>query len=189
MWKMPNELWKKLLSSITWCCRCQSLLCEEFVGCATLAPLMPSVWKHWCEFLVTYNVWHVVCGLRKPDPVRCRSILNKFWERYRVVYPNHSIWSEIEEHGVDLGQCCPVLLHGGRGARQKEAAVLGYGISFFHWFWNPGCQWCSHSQSLQSNEAELPWGFYCASNADLCLAQDDERWCGSTGHLSIHHFG
>ena len=84
--------------------------------------------KHWCEFLVTYNVWHVMCGLRKPDPARCRSILTTFWERYRTVYPNHSIWSEIEEHRVDLGQCCPVLLHGdeGRGRKKQPFLIMAY---------------------------------------------------------------
>ena len=91
--------------------------------------------KDWCQFLVDYNMWHLMVGLRRPDARRERAILTEFWRRYRLSCPDHQIWQTFEQFGVDPASCAPMLLHGDEGRGRKKApflvcsyhSVLGFG--------------------------------------------------------------
>ena len=87
--------------------------------------------KDWCKFLIDYNCWHVMVGLRKPDPKRERDILAAFWDRYKQVYPRHEIWAEFDKNHVDLSRTCPMLLHGDEGRGRKKAPFL---VAAYHSF-------------------------------------------------------
>ena len=93
--------------------------------------------RSWCEFLTSFNCWHVMVGLHQPDPPREQAILAKFWKNYRQVAPDHQLWQLVEKHSVDLSRCCPVMLHADEGRGRKRApfwvasyhSFLGYGTT------------------------------------------------------------
>jgi len=80
--------------------------------------------RDWCQFLVDYNMWHLLVGLKKPDARRERAILAEFWKRYKLLYPQHQIWDTFQRHGVDPACCAPMLLHGDEGRGRKKAPFL-----------------------------------------------------------------
>lgn len=80
--------------------------------------------RDWCQFLVDYNMWHLLVGLKKPDATRERAILAEFWKRYKLLYPQHQIWDTFQRHGVDPACCAPMLLHGDEGRGRKKAPFL-----------------------------------------------------------------
>ena len=84
--------------------------------------------RDWCEFLVNYNVWHVMLGLYNPDRRRERCILKEFWRRFKILKPDHQIWGEADKHKVDMSRCLPVALHGdeGRGRKRGPFLVVAY---------------------------------------------------------------
>lgn len=80
--------------------------------------------KDWCTFLLQYNCWHVMCGLSRPDPTRERAILAKFWEKFKVLQPDHDVWGIFERQKVDASLCCPIVVHGDEGRGRKKAPFL-----------------------------------------------------------------
>ena len=85
--------------------------------------------QDWCKFLINYNVWHVMCGLRKADRNRECMILSEFWKRYKVANPNSGLWAEFQQYNVDVSRCCPLVLHGDEGRGRKKAPFL---ITAYH---------------------------------------------------------
>ena len=93
--------------------------------------------ESWAQFLVDYNVWHVVVGLHQPNKPREEAILAKFWDQYRSLFPDHQLWALGEKHGINWARCCPVLMHGDEGRGRKRApflvtsyhSVLGFGTA------------------------------------------------------------
>ena len=80
--------------------------------------------RNWCQFLVTYSCWHIVCGLVQPNPPRERAILQEFWRRYRLWRPNHDLWQLVDSRGIDLSRMAPMVLHGDEGRGFKKSAFL-----------------------------------------------------------------
>ena len=91
----------------------------SYTGDMSVIPLF-----HWLRFLVTFNTWHTVVGLMKPDPAREVAILTEWWKRFKQLKPHHQIWNEFSKHGVDVGRCCPLLLHGDEGRGRKKGPFL-----------------------------------------------------------------
>ena len=84
--------------------------------------------RSWCEFLVKFNLWHILVGLMKPNAERECAILDEFWKRFREWRPNHQIWELAEAKGIDLSRCAPMIFHGdeGRGYRKQGFLVLSF---------------------------------------------------------------
>ena len=80
--------------------------------------------KAWMQFIVDYNVWHMLCGLWKADAARERDILVEFWRRYRALKPHHAIWNLADQNKIDLSRCCPLMLHGDEGRGKKKTGFL-----------------------------------------------------------------
>ena len=85
--------------------------------------------QDWCKFLINYNVWHVMCGLRKADRNRECMILSEFWKRYKVANPNSGLWAEFQQYNVDVSRCCPLVLHGDEGRGRKESPISDHSVS------------------------------------------------------------
>ena len=76
--------------------------------------------ESWCEFMITHNCWHIMCGLARPDHQRECAILSEFWKRYRALYPNHQLWAS----NLDWSRTAPLLLHGDEGRGRKKSPFL-----------------------------------------------------------------
>lgn len=103
--------------------------------------------RDWCQFLVDYNCWHVVCGLREPDENRECAILAEFWRRFQLVEPDHQIFAEFAQHRIDPSRCCPMLLHGDEGRGRKKCPFL---VVAFHSFIGFGTQAANRSRTHRS---------------------------------------
>ena len=82
----------------------------------------------WLRFLVDYNVWHLLRGLRKADPPRERSILLEFWKRFRKLRPTHEVFKLADSNRLDLSRCAPLMVHGDEGRGRKK---VGFWFSAF----------------------------------------------------------
>lgn len=78
----------------------------------------------WLRFLVDYNVWHLLRGLRKADPPRERSILLEFWKRFRKLRPTHEVFKLADSNRLDLSRCAPLMVHGDEGRGRKKSGFL-----------------------------------------------------------------
>ena len=103
--------------------------------------------KDWCEFLVKFNVWHVMLGLHNPDGDRERAILTEFWRKYRVLKPRHQIWDVFAKNKTDISRCCPVLLHGDEGRGRKRTPFL---ICNYHSFMGFGTNLANSKRTHRS---------------------------------------
>ena len=91
--------------------------------------------KDWMTFIVRHNVIHMMVGLYNSDKDREGAILRKFWENYRVVQPNHMMWTLVDSGQLDTSRTIPLLLHGDEGRGRKRCpflvlswhSVLGFG--------------------------------------------------------------
>lgn len=87
----------------------------------------------WAQFILNMNLWHTLCGLEKRNEMRAARIWKCFWERYKVIHPNHPVY----EQGIPLERTCALLLHGDEGRSLKKSpilcvsthSILGYGLS------------------------------------------------------------
>ena len=43
----------------------------------------------WLKFHLSYNTFHILTGLARPDPKREQLILKEFWRRYKLLKPTH----------------------------------------------------------------------------------------------------
>ena len=82
----------------------------------------------WLKFHLSYNTFHILTGLARPDPKREQLILKEFWRRYKLLKPTHELWEVVERNGIDLGRTVPTLLHGdeGRGRKRQAFLILAY---------------------------------------------------------------
>ena len=85
--------------------------------------------KHWVQFMVQFNLWHILCGLRRADENRERKILLEFWRRYRLLRPTHSIWELSDSGQLDLSRTAPLMCHGDEGRGRKKSGFL-----FMSWY-------------------------------------------------------
>lgn len=98
-----------------------------------LAWLPPSVFL---ETLARMNdLCHILGGFRNME--EARPILTTFWDRYRIFFPHHELWNDIDAGRKQASQCIPLYLHGDEGTTYKRQGVLivswqsplGYGSS------------------------------------------------------------
>ena len=60
------------------------------------------------------------CGsLKKAAPM-----LTSFWNKYRVLFPRHHLWKDVDEQKKSLSRCIPVYLHGDEGTYYRKSGVL-----------------------------------------------------------------
>ncbi|CAK9065242.1 unnamed protein product [Durusdinium trenchii] len=78
----------------------------------------------WIRFHLEYNTWHLLVGLRTPNPKRERNILSEWWKRYRLLRPEHEVFRIIDEQNLDTSRMVPALFHGDEGRGKKRAAFL-----------------------------------------------------------------
>ena len=78
----------------------------------------------WFSFILEYNTFHLLCGLKSPDPHRERCILTEFWQRYRSLKPQHPMWQLVDKGKLDVSRCAPIYLHGDEGRSRKRSAFL-----------------------------------------------------------------
>ena len=91
----------------------------------------------WVDFILEYNLWHLLAGLEAPDHDKCSRIWASFWNNYKDIDPGH----EVFQRGIDLSRTAALLLHGdgGRSHRKSEIMVfsahsaLGFGLSTSNW--------------------------------------------------------
>ena len=91
--------------------------------------------RSWAQWIVDFNLWHVMCGLNAPDPRRERAILTEFWRRYKVAFPNHQLWELVQRKNIDISRVCPMIFHGDEGRGRKRAAFL---VCQYHSFLGKG---------------------------------------------------
>ena len=106
--------------------------------------------QSWLEFLITYNVWHVMLGLYQPDDNRQRAILSLFWKKYRALKPNHQVWAIFDKYKIDTSRCCPVILHGDEGRGRKKSPFL---ICSYHSFIGYGTHLANAKRTHRSYRA------------------------------------
>lgn len=107
-------------------------LSQVQIGGDSLIPFIKM--SAWVNFIFKYNLWHRLCGLRRPDMIRCGEIWKSFWSRYKGVNPGHEIF---QRPGHDFSRTCGLLLHGDEGRSLRKSAlmvvschsILGFGLS------------------------------------------------------------
>ena len=84
--------------------------------------------RDWAAYLLESNSWHILSGLKKPNPERERAIWTSWWDRYKSFDPTHEVFSLASSGKIDLSCCAAILLHGdeGRGRRRQAFMVLSY---------------------------------------------------------------
>lgn len=91
--------------------------------------------KSWLAYIVSMNVFHLLCGLHSADQKREKSILTTFWSRFRKLRPTHPMWARVDAGLLDISRCAPLVCHGDEGRGRKRApflviswsSVLGFG--------------------------------------------------------------
>ena len=80
--------------------------------------------KDWAQYLIDFNLQHMLVGLRKPDRQREAAILRAFWARYRILKPKHKVFELSDSGQLQLGRTYPMLLHGDEGRGRKKSGFL-----------------------------------------------------------------
>eukprot|EP00438_Fugacium_kawagutii_P004942 Skav232722 [mRNA] locus=scaffold3777:19787:26844:- [translate_table: standard] len=80
--------------------------------------------RDWCAYFLKSHNWHVLAGLKKPDPVRVERMFQLFWDRYRLLYPQHQIFALADAGKLNLGRTAPMLVHGDEGRSKKHQPFL-----------------------------------------------------------------
>lgn len=93
--------------------------------------------RSWCEFLINRGCWHIVCGLKNPDPQREEDILSGFWAEFAKQEGTHQVFQMATEGLINLRRTCPVVLHGDEGRGRKRQAFL---VLNFHSLLGQGTQ-------------------------------------------------
>ena len=108
----------------------------------------------WASFVMRYNLWHNLCGLKKPDHDRCRAIWSQFWDLYKQIDPGHEIYSR---EGHDFSRTAAVVLHGDEGRTLKKSAIMVVSI---HSILGHGMNTCKMKEeyiSMKLNYVQSTW--------------------------------
>lgn len=66
--------------------------------------------------------WPALAGVQ--DSYAAATQFQLFWDRFRVLRPNHQIFEYEKSYGIPLAQCAPFMLHGDEGRGKKRLPVL-----------------------------------------------------------------
>lgn len=66
--------------------------------------------------------WHTLAAVE--DKSQAPAQLQLFWDRFRVLRPNHQIFDLERSHGVTLSRTVPVMVHGDEGRSKKRLPVM-----------------------------------------------------------------
>ena len=79
--------------------------------------------RDFAKYLLHTNTFHILAGLVKPDWDREHAIFGRFWEKFRVMEPQHPVF-----HAANLDRMVPGIYHGdeGRGRRRTAFLVLNW---------------------------------------------------------------
>ena len=82
-------------------------------------PFIP--FSKWLKHLMDYDLLHRVTGVENKElPER----LEEFWRRYKLLYPEHELFTLAENGQVTLKQCIPIFAHADEGRTYKNKALL-----------------------------------------------------------------
>ena len=84
--------------------------------------------RHWAQWLANSHNLHILVGLQAPDDRREGEILKAFWDGYRQLFPQHTIFNHFDSGAADPGLTYPITFHGdeGRGRRRLGFLVTNY---------------------------------------------------------------
>jgi len=88
----------------------------------------------WAQWLLSMNLWGILCGLSSPNEDECCKRWSSFWSLYRDLDPSHEVFTLSDS---DLGRTCGLLLHGDEGRSLAKTAImivavhsiLGFGLA------------------------------------------------------------
>lgn len=55
---------------------------------------------------------------------KCGDRLQEFWEQYKILHPNHQVYTLVSGGQMSLCQCLPVYCHGDEGTTYKKDGCL-----------------------------------------------------------------
>ena len=89
------------------------------------APLSGFVWIKPSKFLEAMckmnDLDHVLGGVSlKNAELR----LTTFWQRYRILFPRHQVFSHMDSGRMPMNRCIPLLLHGDEGVTYRKDGLL-----------------------------------------------------------------
>ena len=76
--------------------------------------------------------------------------LLSFWSKYRVLFPRHQLWAEVDSGRKPLTHCLPLYLHGDEGVTYRKDGLL---VVSFQGVWGIG----------SSKSARLPENYKASS--------------------------
>ena len=50
--------------------------------------------------------------------------LVSFWEKYRVLFPSHQLWADIDDGRKPMERCLPLFIHGDEGVTYRKDGLL-----------------------------------------------------------------
>ena len=94
---------------------------EASIGCFQIPLILLS---SWLEFLVGYNLWHILSGLQSANEARSSCQWESFWGAYEKICPNHPVFARARKGEIKLSRCAALLLHGDEGRSKKKQGIL-----------------------------------------------------------------
>ena len=100
------------------------------------APLNSFPWikpSNFIRSMVRMNdLDHLLGGFTLPQ---ARGRLVDFWAKYRVLFPRHQLWEDVDAGRKDPACCVPILIHGDEGVTYKKNGLL---VLSFQGVWGHG---------------------------------------------------
>ena len=90
-------------------------------------PIIPL--RHWAQWLANSHNLHILVGLQAPDDRREGEILKAFWDGYRQLFPQHTIFNHFDSGAADPGLRYPITFHGDEGRGRLR---LGFLVTNYH---------------------------------------------------------
>ena len=84
--------------------------------------------RDWMEFMLQYNCFHILVGLRNPHQSREEAILQSFWEKFKLENETHPVFLMARQNEIQLSRTVPIILHGdeGRGVKRQPFLVMNF---------------------------------------------------------------
>ena len=108
------------------------------ISCEEASPLAGFCWLKPSNFIKTManmnDLGHILGGHSLRE---ARDLLLSFWSKFRVLFPQHQLWSSVDAGEKKLERCLPIFVHGDEGTSYKKGGILivsfqgafGYGSS------------------------------------------------------------
>lgn len=88
-------------------------------------PIVPHLrLRDWAQWIVDKNLWFMLSGLTAPDESRSATQWKKFWDAFRDMNPNHSVFTRADRGDLDLRYTAGILIHGDEGRSRRRSAIM-----------------------------------------------------------------